>query len=115
MSAQPKGERLGFLKTKADEVAGLFQRSSSCVEGRNGVLSMMHHGLHSLGERRLKTLTIIHNYYIRRVDGTTAAERFFGIKHEDIFEKLIYKVRLPGKPRAKWKPDRKGLKPRRVA
>ena len=36
------------LQTKARDCAALFQRSSSCVEGHNGQLSLRHHGLHRL-------------------------------------------------------------------
>jgi len=76
--------------------AELFQRSSSCVEGRNGRLSLFHHGQTRLSEKRLQTLTVIHNYVVRRDDGTTAAERFFGHKHRDAFAWLLQ--RLPDLP-----------------
>jgi Family of unknown function (DUF6399) len=46
-----------------NECAGLFCRSSSCVEGRNGRLSLFHHGQTRLSDQRLKALTVIHNYY----------------------------------------------------
>lgn len=79
------------------DVAGLFQRSSSCVEGRNGRLSLQHHGHSRVSQRRLKALTVIHNYVIKRPDGTTAAERFFGQKHTDAFAWLL--ERMPDLPR----------------
>ncbi len=50
-----------------------FQRASSAVEGRNGFLSQMHHNGRGISGRRLKVLTVIHNFVIRRPDGTTAA------------------------------------------
>jgi len=76
--------------------ADLFQRSSSCVEGRNGQLSLYHHGCHRLRGRKLPALTAIHNYHIRRPDGTTAAERFFGRGHPLLFELVLARVsRLP--------------------
>src|SRR5947209_2331628 len=81
----------------ARQTAGLFQRSSSCVEGRNGRLSLQHHGQSRVSERRLKALTVIHNYLVQRADGTTAAERFFGEKHQDVFSWLL--ERLPDLPR----------------
>ena len=43
------------------ECASLFHRSSSCVEGRNGQLSLRHHGLHRLSNRKLAALTAVHN------------------------------------------------------
>jgi Family of unknown function (DUF6399) len=77
----------------AKETAGLFQRSSSCVEGRNGRLSLQHHGHGPVSERRLKALTVVHNYMVKRGNGTTAAERFFGQKHEDVFSWLLDRIR----------------------
>jgi hypothetical protein len=80
------------------ECADLFQRSSSCVEGRNGQLSLWHHSLHHLSGPRLEALTVIHNYFIRRRDGTTAAERFFGIKHAELFDWLLDHLNVPARP-----------------
>jgi len=85
----------------AKELAELFQRSSSCVEGRNGMLSLLHHRCHRLSTNRLKALTVVHNYHIRRIDRSTAAERFFEQKHGNLFEALVENVRIPGKPRNK--------------
>lgn len=81
----------------AQRIAGLFQRSSSCVEGRNGRLSLQHHGHSRVSERRLQALTVLHNYMVQRADGTTAAERFFGQKHKDVFSWLL--ERMPDLPR----------------
>src|SRR3989344_5920377 len=63
---------------KARQCAAVFQRSSSCVEGRNGVLSLKHHALHRLNANKSQALTVLHNFFTSRRDGTTAAERFFG-------------------------------------
>lgn len=79
--------------------ADLFQRSSSCVEGRNGQLALRHHGLHLLSERRLAALTTIHNYFLVRPDGTTAAERFFGQRPQALFNYVCAHVPLPSRPR----------------
>lgn len=79
----------------------LFVRSSACVEGRNGHLARYHHGLHRLSKRRLKALTTIANFYTRRPDGTTAAERFFGQPPDDLFEWLLARMDPPPSPRAK--------------
>jgi|tagenome__1003787_1003787.scaffolds.fasta_scaffold20844774_1 hypothetical protein len=88
-------------RKEVEEVAratgGLFQRSSSCVEGRNGRLSLQQHGHSRVSERRLKALTVIHNYLVERSDGTTAAQRFFGQKHQDLFSWLL--ERMPDLPR----------------
>ena len=86
-----------LLMSAAKECAQLFQRSSSCLEGRNGYLSLRHHGLHHLSERKLGTLTVIHNYFTTRSDHSTAAERLFGKKPRDLFEHLM--KTLPSVPR----------------
>jgi hypothetical protein len=71
------------------DCADLFQRSSSAVEGRNGQVSLHHHGRHRLSDRKLAALTAVHNFHIRRPDGTTAAERFFGRAPPPLFEQVI--------------------------
>ena len=87
------------LVKAAEECAHLFQRSSSCVEGRNAQLSLRHHGIHRLSDRHLKAQTIVHNYYVKRRDGTTAAERFFDAKHKNLFEWLLENMDYPARPR----------------
>ena len=62
-----------------------FQRTSSAVEGRNGYLSRLHHTNRGLAQPTLKVLTIIHNYDLKRLDGTTAAQRLFGEPFPDLF------------------------------
>jgi hypothetical protein len=98
------------LRTRIEEVAqgcaDLFQRSSSCVEGRNGHLSLYHHGCHRLSDRKLRALTAIHNFHILRHDDTTAAERFFGRAHPPLFEQVLAHVSFPPPPRQR--------RPRRV-
>lgn len=91
----------GRVEATALECARLFQRSSSCVEGRNGVLSLRHHGLHRLGPRKLRALTVVHNFFIERADGTTAAERFFGRRPRDLFTYLLQALPPPARPAAR--------------
>ena len=88
------------MEHKAQECAELFQRSSSCVEGRNGQLSLKHHALHHLTKRKLRALTVLHNYLVRRPDGTTAAERFYGLAPRDLFAWLLGRLSQPARPRA---------------
>jgi hypothetical protein len=99
----PLQARAPALRTRIEAVAGgcadLFQRSSSCVEGRNGHLSLYHPGCHRLSDRKLGALTAIHNFHIRRPDGTTAAERFFGQVHPPLFEQVLRQVSFPPPPR----------------
>jgi Family of unknown function (DUF6399) len=85
------------VEEMARETAGLFQRSSSAVEGRNGRLALQQHGHSRVSEQRLKALTVIHNYLSKRADGTTAAQRFFGQKHKDLLCWLL--ERMPDLPR----------------
>lgn len=92
---------LVLLEQVALECAQLFQRSSSCVEGRNGLLALFHHSLHRLSRRKLSALTTVHNYFVKRSDGTTAAERFFGSPPKDLFEWLLERVDIPGRPAQK--------------
>jgi len=81
--------------------AELFQRSSSNVEGRNGVLALRHHSIHHLTQRKLSALTVVHNFGVTREDGTTAAERFFGHKPRDLFEHLLVNLPPPRRPAAR--------------
>ncbi len=105
---RPRGRRRGVLDRvpeaqraeitrAASEAVALFVRFSSCVEGRNGRLSLYHHGQGPLSDVRLRALTAVHNYVVERADGTTAAERFFGAKPRPVFECLL--ERMPELPR----------------
>jgi hypothetical protein len=85
----------------AQECADFFQRSSSCVEGRNGHLSLLHHSLHRLRASRLEALTAVHNFFIQRPDGTTAADRFFGAKPAELFDWLLDHLDMPARPARK--------------
>jgi hypothetical protein len=87
------------LEQVAGDCADLFQRSSSAVEGRNGQLSLHHHGRHRLSDRKLAALTAVHNFHICRADGTTAAERLFGRAPPPLFEQVLARVPLPPRPR----------------
>lgn len=86
------------IKDTALQCAQLFQRSSSCVEGRNGYLSLRHHSSHRLSKRKLGALTVIHNFFIKRPNETTAAERFFDAKHNDLFKYLLDNLDLSARP-----------------
>jgi hypothetical protein len=87
------------LESRARQCVDIFQRSSSCVEGRNGQLSLRHHALHHLTVRKLQALTVLHNYAAERADGSTAASRFYGAKPQDLFEWLLKRLTLPARPR----------------
>jgi hypothetical protein len=87
------------LTHQAQELADVFQRSSSNVEGRNGYLSLRNHQLRGLDRPRKRAcLTAIHNFFLTRADGTTAAERFFGQKPRSMFAAILQSVDLPPAP-----------------
>jgi len=70
-------------------LAAVFQRSSSNVEGRNGYLSLRNHQLRGLDlPRKRECFITMHNFFLTRPDGTTAAERFFGQKPRSMFGKF---------------------------
>ena len=87
------------LKAKAAQLAEVFQRSSSNVEGRNGYLSLRNHQLRGLDHPRKRAcLTAVHNFLLTRPDGTTAAERFFGQKPRSMFTAILGAVAIPPAP-----------------
>jgi hypothetical protein len=87
------------LHGEAKRLAGVFQRSSSNVEGRNGYLSLRSHQLRGLDlPRKRECFTAIHNFFLTRPDGTTAAERFFGQKPRSIFAAILESVELAPAP-----------------
>ncbi|MCM1983778.1 DUF6399 domain-containing protein, partial [Lyngbya confervoides] len=71
------------------EMVAKFQRTSSAVEGRNGCLAQLHHTQRGIDPKTLQTFKIIHNYDLRRFDGTTAAQRLFGHPFPDLFESVL--------------------------
>jgi len=87
------------LHQQAQELAEVFQRSSSNVEGRNGYLSLRNHQLRGLDRPRKRAcLTAVHNFFLTRTDGTTAAERFFGQKPRSMFTAILASVDIPPAP-----------------
>jgi hypothetical protein len=87
------------LKAKAAKLAEVFQRSSSNVAGRNGYLSLRNHQLRGLDHPRKRAcLTAVHNFFLTRPDGTTAAERFFGQKPRSRFAAILAAVEIPPTP-----------------
>ena len=87
------------LQHKAKTLAEVCQRSSSNVEGRNGYLSLRNHQLRGLDHPRKRAcLTTIHNFFLTRPDGTTAAERFFGQKPRSMFATVLESVEIPPAP-----------------
>ena len=87
------------LQQKPQTLADVFQRSSSNVEGRNGYLSLRNHQLRGLDHPRKRAcLTAVHNFFLTRPDGTTAAEQFFGQKPRSMFAAILTSVEVPPAP-----------------
>jgi hypothetical protein len=87
------------LRHEAKRLAAVFQRSSSNVEGRNGYLSLRSHQLRGLNlPRKRQCFTAIHNFFLTRSDGATAAERFFGQKPRSMFAAILESVELAPAP-----------------
>jgi len=101
-------ERANDLLQLAHRIALTFQRSSSQVEGRNGYLSFINHAHKGIPKERLKVLTVIHNYDIKRQDGSTPAQRLFNRNFPDLFEFLCENVIGFKEPRRK-KPKSLGI------
>src|SRR5262245_23221398 len=92
-------ESQDHLHGEAKRLADVFQRSSSNVEGRNGYLSLRSHQLRGLDlPRKRECFTTIHNFFLTRPDGTTAAERFFGQKPRSMFTAILDAVELAPAP-----------------
>jgi uncharacterized protein DUF6399 len=89
----------GQLHDEAKRLAPVFQRSSSNVEGRNGYLSLRSHQLRGLDlPRKRECFTTMHNFFLTRPDGTTAAERFVGQKPRSMFAAVLDAVELAPAP-----------------
>jgi Family of unknown function (DUF6399) len=92
-------EAQAHLHSEAKRLAAVFQRSSSNVEGRNGYLSLRSHQLRGLDlPRKRECFTTIHNFFLTRPEGTTAAERFFGQKPRSMFAAILESVELAPAP-----------------
>jgi len=93
--------RQNELLLMAHRLAISFQRASSQTEGRNGYLAFVNHAHKGFPKGRLEVLTVIHNYDIKRPDGTTPAKRLFGKDFPDLFEFLCENVTGFKEPRAR--------------
>jgi hypothetical protein len=86
--SMPATERQDWIDW-ARWMANNYQRTSSAVEGRNGYLTRLHHAGRGFSPQTLKVLTIIHNFHLKRPDGTTAAQRLFDYEFLDLFEWVV--------------------------
>lgn len=101
-ATQAVGEaRVDALAPAAREMAQDFQRSSSMVEGRNGVLSLRHHAFHELSPLKREVLTTLHNFVVTRQDGTTASQRLSGIESRSLIDWLCNRIDVAPRPGGK--------------
>jgi hypothetical protein len=96
-----EADRQGQLLLMAHKLAITFQRASSQTEGRNGYLAFVNHAHKGFPEDRLKVLTVIHNFDIRRNDGTTPANRLFNKEFSDLFDFICSNVTGFKEPRSR--------------
>jgi Family of unknown function (DUF6399)/IclR helix-turn-helix domain len=85
--------------TWATQQVHAFQRASSAVEGRNGILAQLHHNQRGLPKRRYKVWTVLHNFDCRAADGTTPASRFFSRAFPDLFATVLSHIEALPRPR----------------
>jgi len=112
-SSLPQGLRV-HLESVAQECARWFVRCSSGTEGHNQWTARHLHRHHGVRADWLAALKVVHNFMLRRADGTTAAQRFYGRSHGNLLEYLCARMPLPALPRSrtpKPRPDPLGLAP----
>jgi hypothetical protein len=90
--------------TWATQQVQAFQRASSAVEGRNGMLAQLPHNQRGLPKRRDKVWTVLHNFDGRAGDGTPPASRFFKRTFPDLFETVLSEVNDLPRPRQRKHP-----------
>ena len=82
----PQAARCGACFSATPRAVRMRGTKAEPVEGRNGYLSLRNHQLRGLDHPRKRScLTAMHNFFLTRADGTTAAERFFGQKPRSMF------------------------------
>jgi hypothetical protein len=59
----------------ASDLVAQFQRASSAVEGRHGYLSQLNHCARGTPTQRLKVMTVIHNFDLKRADRVSRLSR----------------------------------------
>jgi len=88
----------------AQSMALKYQRSSSAIEGRNARLTQHYFSARGIRRSHINSLTVLHNFWIKRKDKTTAAERLCGFKPPDLFEYILENmgdIPLPRKRKSK--------------
>ena len=73
-------------------MANNYQRTSSAVEGRNG-LARLHHSGRGFSPQTLKALTIIHNFHLQR---PVISEKEFTVFDKGVLDPVIHSADLSG-------------------
>jgi transposase-like protein len=94
-SSRPRVENARPKQQPARARPDMVKRCCSRVKGRNGQLSLHHHGRHCLSDCELLALTAVHNLHIIRALATAPAERSCGRASEALFEQLILRMPFP--------------------
>jgi len=69
-----------------------YQRTTSAIEGRNARLAQHYFNSRGVRKSHVGPLTVLHNFWIKRNDKTTAAQRLCGFKPPDLFEYLLKNI-----------------------
>jgi len=88
----------------AQSMALKYQRSNSAIEGRNARLTQHYFAARGIRRSHINSLTVLHNFWIKRKDKTTAAERLCSFKPPDLFEYILENmgaIPLPRKRKSK--------------
>lgn len=106
-SATISEQEYEILQDKASYLSAKFQRSSSQVEGRNGLLAQINHNQKSFDNTRLQVMTVIHNFDTRGLDHKTPAERLFADKmtFEPLFDYILKNIQDLPRPRKRTTSD----------
>lgn len=89
-------ETYRYWQSWASEMVTKFQRTTAAVEGRNGYLGQIHRSRRRLSDRQLRVMSVIHNFDLKRLDGSTAAQRLFKQPHPDLFQTVF--AQMPDLP-----------------
>ena len=104
-------EQFSHWQDWAKRMVTQFHRASSAVEGRNGYLSQRHQTTRGFWSHHLPVLTVIHNFDLKRTDGTTAAQRLFGRQFPHLFTWVMEHMGELPRPRV----SKKSVKAQRLS
>ncbi|MEM9151915.1 MAG: DUF6399 domain-containing protein [Cyanobacteria bacterium P01_F01_bin.3] len=85
LTATLDGQSYRYWVSWATDMVTKFQRTTAAVEGRNGYLTQRHYNSRGLSSHCIQVMSAIHNFDLRRTDGSTAAQRLFKQAHPDLF------------------------------